>query len=104
MDKEVFMKKITLLAVTTLTMACLFGQPLTAQAASRTQCQILPNGTKVFFTYGSNCNIQSILDKLESCFPNISLPDYEAPEENLPEVEIPEDNAPEVERPETNLP
>ena len=59
---------------------------------------------KVFFTYGSNCNIQSILDKLESCFPNISLPDCEAPEENIPEVEIPEDNAPEVEIPENNIP
>lgn len=98
------MKKITLLAVTALTAACMFGQPLTVQASSRTQCQVLPNGGKIFFTYGSNCNIQNILDRLENCFPNISLPDFETPEENTPEVEIPENNAPENNVPENNTP
>lgn len=98
------MKKITLLAVTALTTACLFGQTLTVQAASKNQWHAMPNGGRVFFTYSSGCDIQSILDKLGSCFPNISLPDFEIPEENTPEVEIPENNIPENNVPETNLP
>ena len=98
------MKKITLLAVTALTTACLFGQTLTVQAASKPQWHVLPNGGRVFFTYSSGCDIQSILDKLENCFPNISLPDCETPEENIPEVENPENNTPENNVPEINIP
>ena len=99
------MKKLTLLAVTTLTMATLSSQTLTVQAASKSYCQVRPCLRPVVFTYSSDCsNLQSILDKLGNCFPNITLPDTNAPEENTPEVELPENSTPEVEAPETNAP
>ena len=99
------MKKLTVLTVTALTLACLGGQPLAAQAAStKVQCQLSPKGNRVIFAYGSGCNIQDIFDKLENCIPNITLPDCNTPEADAPEADGPETNFPEVEIPETNLP
>lgn len=100
------MKKTTLLAATALTMTCLGGQTLTAQAAPGNNRQIISRGNRIYITYGSDCNqsLQDILDKLQNCIPNISLPDCEKPEENIPETEAPgtdlpdhntPDNAPE---------
>lgn len=96
------MKKIALLALTALTFICIGGQTLTAQAAPKVQSKLLPNGKGIVFAYGSNntnCDVQSILDKLGNCFPNISLPDC-----NVPETDNPETDAPEVDTPESNLP
>lgn len=70
------MKKITLLTATVLAFMGLAGQALPVQAASRNFCQALPGGGKIFITYGSDCNLQNIL---ENCFPNITLPDCELP-------------------------
>ena len=99
------MKKITVLTVTALTLACLGGQSLAAQAASaKVQYQLSPKGNRVIFAYGSGCNVQDIFDKLENCIPNITLPDCNAPEVDAPEADGPETNFPEVEIPETNLP
>lgn len=82
------MKKLKLLTVTGLILAGIGGQTLTAQAANVVHNRLLPNGGRVIVAYGSNCNIQniqSILDQLENCFPNITVPE-ETPEE-LPEDE-----------------
>lgn len=93
------MKKLTLLAVTALTMASLGGNTLTAQAASKNYYQAIPGGGKVIYYGSSSCDFQSFLEKLENCFPNITLPDCDSPEENIPEIEIPE-----TEKPENNAP
>ncbi len=103
------MKKYTLLTVTALTMTCLGSQTLTAQAASRNYCQVLPGSSKIIFGYNSGCDIETLLDKLENCFPNINLPDcntpeVDAPENNTPETELPKPNTPETELPDNTLP
>lgn len=97
------MKKRTLLAVTLLTLTCLGSQTITTQAAA-CKGQVISNGKGIIIGYGSGCNIQSILDKLGNCFPNISLPETESPETNVPEAESPEVNVPEVESPEIEIP
>lgn len=97
------MKKRTLLAVTLLTLTCLGSQTITSQAAAY-RGQVISNGKGIIIGYGSGCNIQSILDKLGNCFPNISLPETESPETNVPEAESPEVNVPEVESPEIEIP
>ena len=97
------MKKRTLLAVTLLTLACLGSQTITSQAAAY-KGQVISNGRGIIIGYGSGCNIQSILDKLGNCFPNISLPETESPEVNVPETESPEVNVPEVDSPEIEIP
>lgn len=97
------MKKRTLLAVTLLTLTCLGSQTITSQAAAY-RGQVISNGRGIISGYGSGCNIQSILDKLGNCFPNISLPETESPETNVPEAESPEVNVPEVESPEIEIP
>ena len=98
------MKKLTLLTATALTVMGIAGQTLPVQAASRNYCQILPGGGRIFITYGSDCNLQNILDKLENCFPNITMPDCELPGGNTPEIDMPENDAPEVDLPETDAP
>lgn len=127
------MKKITLLTATALTIAGLGGQTLVAQAAPRIQvaqsvqskqvdfCQ---NGNKVIISYGSGCDIQSALDQLknclpelnlpEDCFPNLSLPENclpsiqlpggDCPETDIPEADTPDADAPEADGPDTNAP
>lgn len=100
------MKRRILLTATALTLACLGGQTITAQATTKNNCQVLPNGNKVIVSYGSNCdigniesienienignisnieNVQDILNQLQNCFPGISLPDCEFPGQNTPE-------------------
>ncbi len=99
------MKKRTLLAATALTLTCLGGQSLTAQAAPG-QVISNKNGNRVIISYGSNCptNLQDILDKLQNCIPNITLPDCQKPETNLPGTDAPETNLPEADAPEVELP
>lgn len=82
------MKKITLLTATALILASLGGQTLTTQAATGNWNQVSLKGNRVIVTYGSNCDIQDIqgiFDKLENCFPNVTLPDCELPENNVPD-------------------
>lgn len=98
------MKKITLLAATALTAMGIAGQTLPVEAAPRNFSQVLPGGGKVYITYGSDCNLQNILDRLENCFPGISLPDCELPGPNTPETDTPESNLPETDAPEADLP
>lgn len=92
------MRKLTLLAATALTVAGLGGQALSVQAAPK-NIKVLSSGKNHVIVYGGGCDLQSILDRLEGCFPNITLPDCELPEENLPEVDVPE-----VEQPDNNIP
>ena len=102
------MKKKTLLAVTALTLTCLGSQSLTAVAAPKNNSQL--KGNKVYiYSSGCNQNLQSILDKLQNCIPNITLPDCGQPDTDIPETEtpetnIPDTNLPETETPETNIP
>lgn len=98
------MKRLTLLAATAITVFGMGNSVLPVQAASENFCGILPNGNRVIISYNSNCNIQNILDRLESCFPGISLPDCELPNENTPENNAPEADAPETETPDTEKP
>jgi uncharacterized protein YkwD len=102
--KEISMKKLTLLTATALTVMGLAGQTLPVQAASRNYCQVLPGGGRIFITYGSDCNLQNILDKLENCFPGITLPNCELPESDAPETDAPEVDLPETDAPENNVP
>lgn len=97
------MKKLTMLAVTALTVAGLGGQTLTAQAATEEKWQTITNGNRVIYAYNLGCNIQDILGKLENCFPNISLPDCEFPGDNIPDADVPETDVPGVETPEDSI-
>lgn len=97
------MKKLTLITATALALTCFGGQAFNVQAATQNSNQVCLGGNKVIITYKSDCNIQNILDKLESCFPNISLPECNVPD-NKPETDVPEVDKPEVDAPETNLP
>lgn len=97
------MRKLTLLAATALTVVSLGGQALSVQAVPK-NIKVLSSGKNHVVVYGGGCDLQSILDRLEGCFPNISLPDCELPEENLPEVDVPENGAPEVDVPENDAP
>lgn len=98
------MRKITLLAATALMVTCFGAQTFTAQAAPKNNIQVLSKGNRIIVTYKSDCNIQNILDKLENCFPSISLPDCDVPEADIPEVELPESNKPEADAPENDAP
>ena len=101
------MKKLTLLAVTALTLAGVGGQTLSAQAAPKANWHSAGNG--IYYTYGYGCNIQDILNKFENCFPGVSIPDCIFPGGNAPEVELPDCDlpgidCPETEKPEVNVP
>ena len=84
------MKKITLFTATALTVSCIGGQAITSQAASNNWHTTTLKGNRVIVTYGSGCDIQSLWDKLENCFPNINLPGCELPDSNAPETDVPE--------------
>lgn len=96
------MKKLTLLAVTALTLAGVGGQTLSAQAAPKANW--LSGGNGIYYTYGYGCNIQDILNKFESCFPGVSIPDCIFPGGNAPEVELPDCEIPGIDCPESNCP
>lgn len=103
------MRKLTLITATALALTCFGGQAFNVQAATQNNSQVCLGGNKIIITYKSDCNIQNILDKLESCFPNISLPECEVPGGNVPgtdvpEVDIPEVDAPEADKPEVDVP
>ena len=99
------MKKFTLLTATALTVSCIGGQAITSQAASNNWHTTTMKGNRVIFTYGSGCDIKSLWDKLENCFPNINLPGCELPDNNAPDTDIPETpEAPETEAPGTEAP
>ena len=98
------MRKITLLAATALALTCFGGQAFTVQAAPEAKGQVCLGDNQIIITYKSDCNIQNILDKLESCFPSISLPDCELPGGNIPDVDLPENNEPEAGVPDIDVP
>ncbi len=98
------MRKITLLAATALALTCFGGQAFTVQAAPEAKGQVCLGDNRIIITYKSDCNIQNILDKLESCFPSISLPDCELPGGNIPDVDLPENNEPEAGVPDIDVP
>lgn len=112
------MKKLTVLTATALTAMGLVSQTLPVEAANNRHCQVLKGDNKVFITYGSDCNIQNLLEQLGNCFPGIippdcefpgSAPDTDAPENDIPEADspgtdIPENDTPETDSPETEAP
>lgn len=99
------MKKLVVLSTLALTLFCLGGQPLVANAAARNCKPVSLNGNRIIFAYGSGCdNFQNIWDNLQSCFPEINVPDCNLPEIEAPETEKPEVEAPEVNKPENNTP
>lgn len=90
------MKKLAFMSTLALTLFCLGGQPIMANAAAKNCNPISIKGNRVLFTFGSNCdNMQNIWDSLQNCFPEINLPDCNLPEVEAPEVNLPENNAPE---------
>jgi len=96
------MKKLTLLAVTALTLAGVGGQTLSAQAAPKANWHSA--GNVIYYTYGYGCNIQDILNKFENCFPDVSIPDCIFPGGNGPEIDLPDCDVPDVDCPETDVP
>ena len=109
------MKKITLLTATALTIAGLGGQGLVAHAAPSVILSKTPvacTDLNVIISSGNGCDVQGILDRLQSClpdlnlpencFPSISLPECDAPEVDSPEVEVPDNNTPENNNPGNN--
>lgn len=96
------MKKLTLLAVTALTLAGLGGQSLSVQAAPKVNWHSAGNG--IYYSYGYGCNIQDILNQFENCFPGISIPDCIFPDGNAPEVELPDCELPGADCPDTDVP
>ena len=98
------MRKTTLLTATAIILTCFGGQTFTAQAATEDKNRICLGGNRIIVTYKSDCNIKDILDKLENCFPGISLPECELPGENTPETDAPETEKPETDIPENNTP
>lgn len=102
------MRKITVLTATALTAMGLVSQTLPVEAANNRYCQVPKGDNKVFITYSSDCNIQSLLEQLQNCFPGIILPDCEfpgsAPDTDVPENDIPETDSPETDIPENNTP
>lgn len=99
------MKKLTLLTIAALTLTGLLpgSQPMTTHAATP-QKQVFNNGNCVIISYGDQCNIQNVLDRLEDCFPGIIFPGCQLPGESKPEIEVPDCNVPEVEAPEQEAP
>jgi uncharacterized protein YkwD len=105
--KENSMKKLTLLAVTALTLTGIGSQSLGVQAAPKTNWQSPRTG--IYYTYSYGCNIQDILNRLESCLPGVSIPDCifpggNAPDAELPDCDLPNGNCPDVNIPETDTP
>lgn len=87
------MKKLAVLSTMALTLFSLAGQPMVADAASKNCNPVSLKGNRVIFAYGSSCNnFQNILDSLQNCFPEISLPDCNLPETEAPEINIPDNN------------
>lgn len=121
------MKKLTLFTTGILTMACLGGQAMTAEAAYVKEAQVIRNGNSVVVSYGVNggyeCDsditeqiktqiIDQIREQLEnkwnnSCLPNIpdtNLPDTGTSDTNTPDTNTPDTNLPDISIPETNKP
>lgn len=121
------MKKLTLFTAGILTLTCLGGQAMTAQAASLKDAQVIRNGNYIVISYGVNdkndCDSDimeqiktqirdHIKEQLEnkwnnSCLPNIpdvNVPDNGTPDINVPDTNEPDINAPDVSVPETNKP
>lgn len=99
------MNKKTLLAATALTITCLGSQSLTAMAAPKSTADSFSSG-KTFYFYSPECatNLQGILDKLQNCFPDITLPDCNKPDTDAPETDAPETNVPDADAPGQDIP
>ena len=97
------MKKITLVTTATLlSLACIGGQKLSADAAAANAFSVCGNGNRMIVSYikfgNKNC-IPEIKFPV-NCFPGITIPDCNIP--NMPEVEVPDSNVPD--KPETEIP
>lgn len=84
------MRKMTLLAAALLSVACIGGQTLTASAAPASKYVSNLNGGRIVVTYGSSCDLSSLLEQFKNCFPPSQQPSV--PETNLPNV--PEEEVP----------
>lgn len=118
------MKKLTLLTTGFLTLACLGGQAMTAEAASLKDAQVIRNGNSIVISYGindgSNCDSEimeqiktqikeQIREQLENkwnnlCPPDVNAPDTDAPDINVPDTNVPDTNVPDTNVPDTNVP
>lgn len=126
------MKKLTLLTTGFLTLACLGGQAMTAEAASLKEAQVIRNGNSIVISYGingeSNCDSEimeqiktqikeQIREQLENkwnnlCPPNkpdvnvpdTDTPDTDTPDTDMPDTNAPDTNAPDIDAPDTNAP
>lgn len=121
------MKKLTLFTTGILTMACLGGQAMTAEAAYVKEAQVIRNGNSVVISYGVNGGYECDSDIMEqiksqikdqikeqlenkwnnSCLPNIpdmNVPETGTPDTNIPDTNAPDTNVPDISIPETNKP
>lgn len=121
------MKKLTLLTTGFLTLACLGGQAMTAEAASLKEAQVIRNGNSIVISYGinggSNCDSEimeqiktqikeQIREQLENkwnnlCPPNkpdVNVPDTDVPDTNMPDTDVPDINVPDTDVPDINVP
>lgn len=109
-------KKIYLALATTLCVASLGSQTLTANAAPLQGGNIIQRGNKVLITNMGNCNVnsllESILQQLPGCkpyqpecnLPGTNCPDNNYPDSNCPDTNLPEQNTPGIQAPETEKP
>lgn len=115
------MKKLTLLTAALVSAAAMTGAPLTAQAAGRTVGQPIASNKNIIVIGGNNlsCDLQSVIQNLKDCFPNLNIPgipvpdrpdnslpippDGQIPDMNLPDQGIP-DEKPDNNKPDSNIP
>lgn len=99
------MKKLTLLTAALLTTASVAVTPLTAQAANAPAYKNFHvNGKQIVVAFPGNCDINSLLEQLKECFPQLAPSLPEMPDNNKPETDKPEVEAPETDKPENNKP
>ncbi len=109
--REFFMKKTALLTATILTVTCLGGNTLSANAASNQFSQITKNGNKIIFSYGSNCGNSTLLEQIKDCLQNIipncpgtGTPDTDTPDNSQPDNDKPDNDKPDNSQPDNDKP
>lgn len=115
------MKKLTLLTAALVSTAAMASMPLTAEAAGPGMGYQTSSNRNVIVVGGNNssCDIQSVIQNLKDCFPNLNIPgipspdkpdnslptppDGQIPDVNLPDQK-PDQNVPDNNKPDQNVP
>lgn len=102
------MKKLTLLTAALISSAAVASMPLTAEATGRYPGLQMSSNKNVIVIRGNNssCDLQSVIQNLKNCFPNLNIPDFSIPDQpdnNLPDQDVP-DNQPDQDVPDNDIP